>query len=1244
MDISLLRKYIQVSLWPEKERFDIDKKSQSVFYIEESATLEKGIQRSEVTMTQDKKGKKTQPEGTFEYTAQDHDTLESIAAHFDITPSELTKINKLSSRFIYPGQVLYIPDKEFVTGIMHEPQESRHTATSSNPNVSSKSGSRSPPSPVANRPTMDVPLVKMADKPPAVVPGHAERQTPVSSPASPNAFKLPGRLTVEEVRELDQECQEKFIKLHVKYITDGQKWDDPQGVVSGVLLVTPNAVMFDPNVSDPLVIEHGADKYGVIAPMDMIISAAMYHDIAAMVMKGQRKEDGTLYPKPQIYHDKSCPLNKARHNHTDQALGADVDSTNNVGNSGKVSTQRETIESELSPSGSACSCSASTKEGGNTDEEGCMKNLDDVFNKSEAETSGANEAVSLITDDGKNEQLNSQDLHITEGLEYESGGVLCKHGSAKEVLKLDSKTLSTVAGCDTIDADTPSIEKLQFEAETIEIEPGTSQKNDTASGTSQESANKTATHSDEKAAMQIGNIVYLPVEDGMGQVTLKGAEQTQKSLDRLSTEDFQQKVSLDQPAVDGTSKSEEILIPKKRSTSTSSLGSSFSSLTSSPHLSAFVNYATGLFKSNPDDKTKDVKEVYSSDETKGNINASDYGKKTEGIFEVVEVESAVKIEDKPELFQSFDKFVPRPALSYEDPPLYLCLHMGKPINKEVFFPTPIESYSKKRKKAEYWFSIPREKVDPLYAFFVQWTPDIYGDEEDIDPEKRGFVVIDEMEDSLSSPMEELDVLDEHFGPNSTFHKDWEVISKAEACKRRTIILEEPLPLPELIGQSAVLDIFHVTEINHNLPPRTVGYPWTLIYSTDKHGFSLKTLYRCMLGLDSPILLVVKDTDDKVFGAMTSCPLKMSDYFYGTGESFLYTFYPEFRVFRWSGENNFFIKGNQESLAIGAGRNDDCGGDYYVERQEDEVKIGSFLDVSGKGDAGMEVVLDVSDKGDAGMEVVLDVSGKGDAGIEVVLDVSGKGDACMEVVLDVSGKGDAGIEVVLDVSGKGDAGMEVVLDVSGKGDAGIEVVLDVSGKDDAGIEVVLDVSGKDHAGIEVVLDVSGKDHAGIEVVLDVSGKGDAGIEVVLDVSGKGDAVMEVVLDVSGKGDAVMEVVLDVSGKGDAGMEVVLDVSGKGDAGMEVVLDVSGKGDAGMEVVLDVSGKGDAGIEVVLDVSGKGDAGIEVVLDVSGKGDAGMEVVLDVSGKGDAGMEVVLDVSGKGDAGMEVVLDVSGKDDL
>lgn len=39
------------------------------------------------------------------------DTLASVAAHFDITPSELAILNRLPSRTVFPGQVIRVPDK-----------------------------------------------------------------------------------------------------------------------------------------------------------------------------------------------------------------------------------------------------------------------------------------------------------------------------------------------------------------------------------------------------------------------------------------------------------------------------------------------------------------------------------------------------------------------------------------------------------------------------------------------------------------------------------------------------------------------------------------------------------------------------------------------------------------------------------------------------------------------------------------------------------------------------------------------------------------------------------------------------------------------------------------------------------------------------------------------------------------------------------------------------------------------------
>lgn len=63
---------------------------------------------------------------------------------------------------------------------------------------------------------------------------------------------------------------------------------------------------------------------------------------------------------------------------------------------------------------------------------------------------------------------------------------------------------------------------------------------------------------------------------------------------------------------------------------------------------------------------------------------------------------------------------------------------------------------------------------------------------------------------------------------------------------------------------------------------------------------------------------------------------MSDHFYGTGESFLFRFAPHFQIYNWTGENLYFIKGNNESLSIGAGDGKFglwLDGDLYLGRSE-----------------------------------------------------------------------------------------------------------------------------------------------------------------------------------------------------------------------------------------------------------------------------------------------------------------------
>lgn len=131
-------------------------------------------------------------------------------------------------------------------------------------------------------------------------PGHIER---VASPNNQSGGGGGGGGdTAAGFNEDDPVTIQRFLKINVRHITDGQ------GVVGGVLLVTPNAVMFDPNVSDPLVIEHGPESYGVIAPMEFIVNAAIFNDIAHMRVQGAAGGNETA-EKAEIYYpvpEKSC--------------------------------------------------------------------------------------------------------------------------------------------------------------------------------------------------------------------------------------------------------------------------------------------------------------------------------------------------------------------------------------------------------------------------------------------------------------------------------------------------------------------------------------------------------------------------------------------------------------------------------------------------------------------------------------------------------------------------------------------------------------------------------------------------------------------------------------------------------------------------------------------------------------------------------------------------------------------------
>lgn len=79
--------------------------------------------------------------------------------------------------------------------------------------------------------------------------------------------------------------------------------------------------------------------------------------------------------------------------------------------------------------------------------------------------------------------------------------------------------------------------------------------------------------------------------------------------------------------------------------------------------------------------------------------------------------------------------------------------------------------------------------------------------------------------------------------------------------------------------------------------------WVLLYSISRDGVSMQTFYALTKNRDNTVLLI-KDQDDRVFGAFCCEAWHSANYFYGRGESFVFTFGEDddFKVFTWAGED------------------------------------------------------------------------------------------------------------------------------------------------------------------------------------------------------------------------------------------------------------------------------------------------------------------------------------------------------
>ncbi|XP_074675292.1 nuclear receptor coactivator 7 isoform X4 [Strix aluco] len=667
--------------------------------------------------TNEKKEKKMvsqKPHGTIEYTAGNQDTINSIALKFNITPNKLVELNKLFTQTIVPGQILFVPETSAV-----------------------RLSSFSPGAPVSPS-SSDAEYDKLPD-----------------ADLARKAFK-PVERVLSSTSEEDEPVVVKFLKMNCRYFTDGK------GVVGGVMIVTPNNIMFDPHKSDPLVIENGCEEYGLICPMEEVVSIALYNDISHMKIKDALPSD---IPKDL------CPLYRP-------GEWEDLSS-----------------EKDINPFSK-------------------FKSLSKEKRQQNGDPSIALGAKQIKPSDKEK----SADFEVLQSSE--------STGSIK------SKSLEFH---NNITA-TEHLEK--FAADPCAKEP---------SGEKNASDIKTK----EKSLLEEGEDDFIELE--------KTSSRMDRGLDR--------KISV-----------MEGLLADPRE--------------------------LGRTKQQVTKPTTEVQEHLTVDslEKKDSVEP-----KADLDLELCEKQDVIPEVNK--CVSSPTDMLPSKEEKSKTPPMFLCIKVGKPMRKSFASQstTISQQYSKKIKQPEYWFAVPRERVDHLYTFFVQWSPEIYGK----DAKEQGFVVVEK---------EELDMIDNFFSEPTT--KSWEIITVEEAKRRKSVCSyyedDDDDALPVLKHHSALLENMHIEQLARRLPARVQGYPWRLAYSTLEHGTSLKTLYRKSASLDSPVLLVIKDMDNQIFGAYATHPFRFSDHYYGTGETFLYTFSPNFKVFKWSGENTYFINGDTSSLELGGG--------------------------------------------------------------------------------------------------------------------------------------------------------------------------------------------------------------------------------------------------------------------------------------------------------------------------------------
>ncbi|KAI6237601.1 hypothetical protein M3Y95_00282500 [Aphelenchoides besseyi] len=887
------------------------------------------------------------------YVVERNDTLEKIAAAHDCTVGELVKLNRMPSRMVFPGQKIVVPlaaaDEVFAQEDSRSIQHPMMPTTSSSettikPHPRSFSMNETCSDGIRKGPGVSAPLQFVEQHQPPLY-----KTSSISSDSNGHP-KLKQPQKSMEFDLSDAECLQRFLKIKVKQVTESD------GTVTGTLLVTPNCLMFDPEISHPLVKENGTDLYGMVANMEDVVSVSVYKHIEDLTGE-ESKTDGIYDPS----HLSQCtsPINKT-----------------SKSSPTKKQESSESTEVPTTPKSPAVfGLDLPTTNGlVNSPNNGDLPTTDVAPN---SPRSGQLHATPSLSSNASDSQLPSIKEEDKGTPTTPSGGVQqlqvasAKRRTVSDLTPEQKTPIEELIGSDSASAIPNRPDRQRCHSD---LEPSTSLGN-----------NSSAPNTPRNSRFHASFSRYSP------DVARRSFGRLSRTLSARANSIKGQVQSGAQTVASGTQKvAHEVVTHTKSAADHIQTGIQTSAKMVASVPGSIVNVGTGLLQEGQSSFGDLFLSTEETDVSPKSMKREKSLARLEQLRERTKMARELQATTNPDKMltqsDSIDEQLVRDANAAANisgnapigtppsPPYYLTVRLDRRRKKHriqdeddarELCATLSSDYGSRgvsgfgnTRKREFWFAVPRSRVDAIYHFLLQWSPDKYG--QDIkealavgqsaengdstvgDPTEelrakrayendRGFIVLDrDVEDYLTCKPN-----GQPFGPSHHINREWEIVTVRELCRRLSLedsVEPGEMPLPQGSKESQILDEFMINQIVDILPPRAEGYPWVGIYNSEKHGFSLTTMYRKMAEWKdemSPVLLIIRDTEGHVFGGVASSALLPKECYYGTGDSsLLFRFtgeYPhtrELRSYTWTGENQFFINATREFLSFGAG-----GGHY-----------------------------------------------------------------------------------------------------------------------------------------------------------------------------------------------------------------------------------------------------------------------------------------------------------------------------